>query len=189
MNTTHDNLEKTVMNKGWIKPILLLTSGSVIVALIVIYSGTINVAANYPDHAFTRWLLHTTMEQSVKAHASDITVPELNQPDKILNGFRHYREMCTGCHLAPGITSSEIRQGLMPQPPVLQKTVNNWSPAELFWIIKNGVRMTAMPAWGSTHNDEKIWEMVAFLKQLPAMTEEQYHTLDQKAGKDDGDDD
>ena len=61
--------------------------------------------------------------------------------------------MCVDCHLAPGMDSSEIRQGLLPKPPKLQEVVDEWKPAELFWIIKNGVKMTGMPAWGPTHSD------------------------------------
>jgi len=160
-----------------------------IVGVGVMYSGVINVAATYPHSSLTRFVLHTAMKQSVRYHAGNIQVPPLDQQDKILNGFRHYREMCTGCHLVPGVSSSEIRKGLMPKPPKLQETANTWTSAELFWIIKNGVRMTAMPAWGPSHNDEKIWQMVAFLKKFPDMTAAQYSEMDKQAGQDDGDDD
>ncbi len=171
------------------KVIAGLISGGLIIGLGVMYSGIINVGATYPHSSLTQWGLHTAMKRSVRFHASNIQVPPLNQQDRILNGFRHYREMCTGCHLSPGVSSSEIRKGLMPRPPELQKTVRTWTPAELFWIIKNGVRMTAMPAWGPSHNDEKIWEMVAFLEKLPAMTKAQYSEMDKQAGQDDGDED
>lgn len=171
------------------KIIAVLASAGLLIGLGLMYSGIINVAATYPHSALTQWGLHTAMKQSVRYHASDIQAPVLDQQDKILNGFRHYREMCTGCHLAPGVASSEIRKGLMPRPPKLQQTVSTWTPAELFWIVKNGVRMTAMPAWGASHNDVKIWEMVAFLKQLPDMTAAQYSELDKQAGPGGGDDD
>ncbi len=181
--------EKVRSTAKHIKIIAGLIAGGVIIGFGVMFSGVINVAATYPHSSLTQWGLHTAMKQSVKYHASNISAPPLNQQDQILNGFRHYREMCTSCHLAPGVSSSEIRQGLMPKPPKLQDTANRWSPAELFWIIKNGVRMTAMPAWGPSHNDKKIWEMVAFLQKLPDMTKAQYEEMDKKAGQDDGDDD
>ncbi len=184
-----ETTEKVSSKVKYIKVIAGLAVGGVILGFGVMYSGVINVAATYPHSSLTRWGLHTAMKQSVKYHASNIQVPPLNQQDRILNGFRHYREMCTSCHLAPGITSSEIRKGLMPKPPKLQETARAWSPAELFWIIKNGVRMTAMPAWGLSHNDEKIWEMVAFLQKFPDMTKAQYEEMDKQAGDDVGDDD
>jgi len=184
-----ERTEKISSKMQYPKVIAGLVIAGVIIGLGVMYSGVINVAATYPHSSLTRWGLHTAMKQSVKYHASNISVPSLNRQDQILNGFRHYREMCTGCHLVPGVSSSEIRKGLMPVPPKLQQTVKTWTPAELFWIIKNGVRMTAMPAWGPSHNDEKIWEMVAFLEKFPGMTKAQYDEMDKQAGQDVEDDD
>lgn len=155
----------------------------------VLYSGAINVGASDPHSVPVRWLLHTGMERSVRYHASGIKAPPLNRPGMVMGGFRHYREMCVGCHLAPGVESSEIRKGLMPKPPKLQQAVRHWTPAELFWIVKNGVRMTGMPAWGASHSDEKIWDIVAFLQKLPDMTPAQYGQMDRAAGKGDGDED
>ena len=53
---------------------------------------------------------------------------------------------------------------------------------ELFWVIKHGIKMTGMPAWGPTHSDDKIWAMVAFVKTLPDMTPAQYKAMQQQAG-------
>ena len=184
-----ESIEKISPKVKYTKIIVGLAIGAITIGGGVMYSGIINVASTYPHSSLTQWGLHTAMKQSVKYHANNIQVPVLNQQNQILNGFRHYREMCTGCHLTPSISSSEIRKGLMPKPPKLQETVTTWSPAELFWIIKNGVRMTAMPAWGPSHSDEKIWEMVAFLQKFPDMTKAQYEEMDKQAGEDVGDDD
>jgi mono/diheme cytochrome c family protein len=132
-------------------------------------------------------ILSTTMDNSVRAHAKGITVPPLGDAGMVREGFRHYREMCVDCHLAPGIDSSEISEGLLPGPPRLQEEVEEWTPEELFWITKNGVKMTGMPAWGPTHSDAQIWAIVAFLEKLPQMTAEQYREMDRTAGADAGD--
>lgn len=166
-----------------------LAVAAAVVGFGVMYSGIINVGASNPHAAPTQWLLHTAMQRSVAFHARDIKAPPLDKPETVMMGFRHYREMCVGCHLAPGIESSEIRKGLMPQPPKLQEAAKHWTPAQLFWIVKNGVKMTAMPAWGPTHSDEKIWSMVAFLQKLPEMTPAQYQAMDKQAGPDEGDED
>jgi mono/diheme cytochrome c family protein len=81
--------------------------------------------------------------------------------------------MCTGCHLGPGIEPSEMSKGLYPAAPQLARG-DDLSPAEQFWVIKHGVKLTAMPAWGKTHNDELIWDMVAFIRQMPKMSPAQY---------------
>ena len=148
----------------------------------LMYSGVINVAATNPHNALTAWVLGTASDRSIHYHARGIQVPALDSHEMILAGFRHYREMCVGCHLAPGIRTSEISQGLMPRPPKLQEAAGEWTPAELFWVIKNGIKMTGMPAWGPTHSDEKLWQIVAFVKQLPKMTPARYQALAAEAG-------
>jgi mono/diheme cytochrome c family protein len=78
---------------------------------------------------------------------------------------------------------SEIRAGLYPQPPNLsQQPVD---PREAFWVIKHGIKMSGMPAWGATHDDPTIWSMVAFLQKLPGMTPAQYKDMVAKAPPDD----
>jgi mono/diheme cytochrome c family protein len=165
-----------------IRGFFLLLAGVTAAGLVAVYSGLIDVGATNSHHPFTRWLLETTMERSVRVHARGIETPPLEDPGLVMDGFRHYREMCVGCHLAPGITSSEIRKGLMPEAPVLQDVVEEWTPAELFWIVKNGVKMSGMPAWGATHGNEEIWAMVAFLEKLPQMTAAHYLEMDKAAG-------
>src|SRR3546814_12835451 len=77
--------------------------------------------------------------------------------------------MCSSCHLAPGLEKSEISQGLYPRAPELFREPQR-SAKEQFWLIKHGVKLTAMPAWGKTHSDELIWDMVAFVRQMPKMS-------------------
>jgi mono/diheme cytochrome c family protein len=94
----------------------------------------------------------------------------------INTGFAHYKEMCVTCHGAPGVQPDETGKGLYPKPPDLAKSIKGWTPAQLFWITKNGIKMTGMPSFGKTHNDEKIWAIVAFIEKLPGMTKDQYST-------------
>ena len=47
----------------------------------------------------------------------------------------------------------------------------------VFWIVKHGIKASGMPSWGPTHDDQRIWAMVAFLQKLPQLTPEQYQIL------------
>jgi ketosteroid isomerase-like protein len=85
--------------------------------------------------------------------------------------------MCTGCHLAPGMKDTEMRTGLYPKPPNLSGKGAHRSAAQQFWIIKHGLKMTAMPAWGLTHEDERLWSMVAFLQKLPELSAAEYQEM------------
>jgi mono/diheme cytochrome c family protein len=120
-------------------------------------------------------------ERSIEVRASGVKVPPLGNPAMIAEGAEHYNAMCTGCHLAPGMRENVMRPGLNPKPPILASLPPE-EPAEQFWIIKHGLKMTAMPAWGETHSDEEIWNVVAFLQKLPEMSPTRYHGLVARAG-------
>ena len=97
----------------------------------------------------------------------------------ILKGAGQYAAMCASCHLAPGQATSELRQGLYPLPPDL--TTEKVDPRRAFWVIKHGVKMSAMPAWGTGHDDATLWSLVAFLQVLPGLTTQQYRDMVERA--------
>lgn len=147
--------------------------------LLFTYSGAYNISTNNHDSAVINWFLDTGMTRSVQHYAKRIKPPPLTDPVLVTAGFRHYREMCVSCHGAPGATAGEIAKGLWPDAPDLAKTVPDWTPAQLFWITKKGVKFTAMPAWGPTHDDRKIWSIVAFLEKLPHLSPTDYEQMEQ----------
>lgn len=138
------------------------------------YAGFYNIGADAPHSGFVYNALQELRERSVASRSRDIRPPaDLGNPKRIAAGAGLYSEMCTGCHLGPGVERSEMSQGLYPHAPELARGTD-LSPAQEFWVIKHGVKLTAMPAWGKTHSDELIWDMVAFLQQLPKMSPAQY---------------
>ena len=148
-----------------------------------IYSGVYDVGADAPHSKPVFRLLETLRERSIQVRSEHLAVPALNDPALILKGAGQYAAMCTGCHLAPGMAHSEIRPGLYPEPPDL--TRERVDPAQAFWVIKHGIKMSAMPAWGGSHDDATIWSMVAFLQKLPTLTPAQYRDIVAKAPPDD----
>ena len=148
-----------------------------------IYAGLYNIAADVPHTQPVYWLLETARDRSVGARARDIVVPNnLNDPNRISRGAGQYSEMCSGCHLAPGIKRTELSRGLYPRAPELRRKTN-LTAAEQFWIIKHGVKFTGMPAWGITHDDELLWDVVSFVQRLPELTPEQYESFVKNAPK------
>jgi mono/diheme cytochrome c family protein len=148
---------------------------------LLIITGAYNVAADAPHTSFVRALIGYARERSIRVRAGDVAVPRLDDPKMIADGASDYDAMCTGCHLAPGMAENEMRPGLNPKPPLLEHGRAGHA-AEQFWIIKHGVKMTAMPAWGFTHSDAEIWNMVAFLQKLPALSPAQYRALVAQSG-------
>jgi mono/diheme cytochrome c family protein len=139
-----------------------------------LYSGVYNIGADAPHTKPVFWLLDTFRDRSVEAHANGIAPPgDLADPARIATGGRLYAQLCTSCHLAPGAARSDLSRGLYPKAPQLAYGTD-LSPAEQFWIIKHGVKLSAMPSWGRTHKDDQIWDLVAFLKKMPDLDPDQY---------------
>ena len=160
---------------------------SIMVATVIVYAGLYNVAADVPHSGPIYWLLETVRERSIAVRAGDIVVPDdLTDPERIASGAGQYAEMCASCHLAPGIKRNEISRGLYPRAPELRRG-SRATPAEDFWVVKHGIKATGMPAWGVTHGDEILWDVVAFLRKLPDLTAEEYQSLVKSVPKTHGD--
>ena len=161
-----------------ILPTILIVLIIEAVALVIfIFSGAYNVSTSNHDNGFINWWLATGATRAVKHHASSITVPPLDDPALVQEGFMHYDNMCVECHGAPGKEPEEIAKGLWPTAPNLSRTAGDWTSAQLFWITKNGIKFSAMPGWGATHDDHKIWSMVAFVQKLPKMSAADYQQM------------
>jgi len=157
--------------------LLIAVLGAALGAGAAIYAGLYDVAATSPHWRATSWLLETARTRSIKAQAAWITAPPgLGDPANVILGVGHYAAHCAVCHGAPGVPRGDIAQGLYPPPPDLAKAASLYTPAELFWIIKHGIKMTGLPAW-SDHSDEEIWATVGFLEKLPGMNEQDYAGL------------
>ena len=149
-----------------------------------LYSGLYPMGADNKHFAVTYWALETLRERSIAREIRDIKVPSLDDPQLLLAGGRDYNDMCSGCHLQPSKTQSDLNMALYPQPPNLSLQPAkglygdaNARAARHFWYIKHGIKASGMPAWGMTHSDDRIWAMVAFIQKLPTLTPEQYQIL------------
>lgn len=167
------------------KTIILIISTIFIVLLveavflgIYVMRGSYNVSTSNHDGRFVNWWMDTASTRSIKHHAGDVKVPPLDNPARIQEGFKHYHEMCVECHGAPGKEAEEIAKGLWPQAPDYSMLASGWTPAQLFWITKNGIKFTAMPGWGATHSDDKIWDIVAFVQKVSNLSPADYHQME-----------
>lgn len=142
-----------------------------------IYSGMFNVAATTQDSSLVKWFLENTRTHSIRSRSEQINVPPLTNNVQLEAGSAAYHEMCSNCHGAPGKEPFLGASDMNPSPPDLTAIADKRTPKELFWVVKNGIRMTGMPAWGPSHDDEEIWSLVAFIKRLPKLTPDAYRGL------------
>ena len=156
---------------------------ALIVASGFVASGVYDIGADRPHWPLTEKLVGVLRDRSIARQSAGIAVPDLDDPARIRSGARRYAEMCAACHLTPGMRSTELREGLYPQPPDLARHGVH-DRAQAFWVIKHGIKMSAMPAWGRSHDDAAIWEMVAFVKRLPELDEVGFEGMAGRAGDD-----
>jgi mono/diheme cytochrome c family protein len=141
-------------------------------------SGVYNIGADDHHTKPVLALIERLRERSIEARSRTISVQYVADPARIAAGARHYASLCVGCHLAPGVTKSEIRPGLYPHPPNLaQEELRDGR--RTFWIVKHGIKMSAMPSWGKTLDDAAIWDVVSFVREMPEMTPEVYQQISQ----------
>lgn len=163
------------------RPILLLAAGAIGAGLLLImlwaWSGVYSIAASRGHWPIVEWFLTFVMRNSVKTHALGIVPPRLDGEDLILLGAGHFHSECASCHSAPGVPAGAGAQQMLPIPPDLGDVSAQWKDRELFWIIKNGIKYTGMPAWASPVRDDEVWAVVAFLKVLPRLSGSQYREL------------
>jgi mono/diheme cytochrome c family protein len=139
-------------------------------------SGVYNIGADDHHTAIVLALIGQLRDRSIAVRAADVALPDLAAAGRVAAGAHAYAVLCSSCHLAPGVAKSPLRPGLYPHPPNLAQQAPP-DTRRAFWIIKHGIKMSAMPAWGRTLEDGEIWDLVAFVREMPSMTPETYQQL------------
>jgi mono/diheme cytochrome c family protein len=137
-------------------------------------SGIYNVGASSPHTKFTEWITHETMIHSVRARAGAIDPPASFSAAQVRRGFCAYETHCVACHGASAVPREPWVSGMEPSPPYLLDATRHWTPRELFWITRNGIKMTGMPAWRDSMPDDRLWDVVGFLEAMPKMDSQTY---------------
>jgi mono/diheme cytochrome c family protein len=153
---------------------------SIICASLFVESGLYNIGADDHHTKFVFGIIMQLRNRSIEVRSRDIEVHEITDQRRLAAGAQRYSALCSGCHLAPGNPKSDIRTGMYPHPPSLaQQEVQE--PKRAFWIIKHGIKMSAMPSWAKVMDDDAIWEVVAFVRKLPDMSPAAYEELSRRS--------
>jgi mono/diheme cytochrome c family protein len=140
------------------------------------FGGFYSVATTAEEPGIVHWALVQVRMASIRRHATDAPPDTPESPGTLRAGARAFSERgCPSCHGGPGVEWAKFSEGLRPDPPDLKEVVKERTPAQLFWVIKNGINMTGMPGFGEMP-DPEIWSIVAFLKKLPSVSDEDFKT-------------
>lgn len=157
----------------FIRTVLILAVIVIGAAIAYAYSGHYDISVGSGHTPWTNWYLETLRHRAIESRAADIDVPDLRGAEMFEAGAIAYDESCAGCHGRPGREPSD---GFEPRPPAL--TRGQPDPAELFWVVRNGIKMSAMPSIGENRvPDEKVWQIAAFLQDASRLTEGEYREL------------
>ena len=147
----------------------------------VLKSGWYNIGATRQHWQPAYTLLEQGMHESVRHHAREVVVPEALAGGaaraQLVAGAGLYRQHCAQCHGAPGVAQEAIGKSMQPIPGPLVEAARRWHANELYWITRHGIKMSGMPAWGHQLDEEQLWAVVAFLRQLPTVSTQEYAQL------------
>lgn len=144
-------------------------------ALLFVKSGIYDVGAAKRHSQLTEWLTHETMIYSVRSHASSVVAPPYFTAAQVRAGFCQYEAHCVACHGAAAVAREQWVSGMEPSPPYLLDAPARFTPGQLFWIAKNGIKMTGMPAWGGSMSDAQIWAVVAWIDASTSLPPQTYN--------------
>lgn len=152
--------------------VLVLVAGALFVL-----SGLYNVSASREHLDVTTWLLDVVRRQSIRTWSLDVGQPPTESPGAARLGAAHYELGCAACHGAPGRPPSALQAAMLPSPPALDEVAREWSPRQLYWIVRNGQKYTGMPAWIAPDRADEVWPVVSFLARMPDLDAAAYREL------------
>ena len=161
---------------GWIAAYVVAGAFAGAVGIAILQFGAFDTTASMPHMAPIGWSAHQAFIAHTKHSAGRMSQVTIT-PGEVVAGFRQYEQDCVQCHGGPGVPRGDLASGLNPPPPYLLDAPRRWTPAQLYWILAQGVKMTAMPSWRATRTNVQVWDLVAFVEALPYLSPQDYANL------------
>jgi mono/diheme cytochrome c family protein len=150
---------------GFVTPFILLP----LVVLAYFALGIANSTSDVKPPAWESAVMKPSVRAAVKRSAASLSVPSAATEDSIIAGGKLYVRGCMGCHGEPGKPFAEDHSNYPPIPQ-LPHVGTQYSEPETYWIIKHGIRMTAMSAYGYAYTEDQLWSLAAFMHRIDKLT-------------------
>lgn len=134
------------------------------------------LSAKEPPLAAEVYLARTFRHLAVPSKYRDEKNPISLTPDILSKARAHFADHCASCHGNDGRGQTSMGRNLYPKAPDMAlRATQDMSDGEIFYTIKNGVRLTGMPGWGedTPEDDMASWHLVHFIRHLPKITPEE----------------
>lgn len=170
-------LVRFVVKHPWFTAVVLaVAAGSV--AVLVMVAGIVPIKASSGHWGITERILDFAKVQSVRTHSIGVEPPDLRDGALVIRGGAHYAIGCHACHGGPDAGVPAVMAAMTPPPPRLTAdSIRRWTDAQLFSIVKDGIKFTGMPAWPFPQRDDEVWAVVAFLRRMPTLDAREYRRL------------
>lgn len=134
------------------------------------------LSAREKPPAAEAWLARMFRHLAVPSKARDLRNPVALTPERLTRVRAHFADHCASCHGNDGRGQTTFGRNMYPPAPDMTLSpTQSMSDGEIFYTIKNGVRLTGMPAFGedTPEDDESSWELVHFIRHLPKIAQEE----------------
>lgn len=131
-------------------------------------------------HQHPGWLyggLAVVRDTVVSLNARHVELPEGLKPTIDPQTAALYQTNCGACHGGPGIAPASFALGMMPVPPPMTSVGRERPAEEIFWFIRNGLKMSGMPAWEGRLTQQEMLRLTSFVTALPSLSPVQYQAL------------
>jgi mono/diheme cytochrome c family protein len=146
---------------------------AVVAGAVYFFGGYYSVAATEEHFDLVSWTLRSTRQASIEKRSAGAPPVSLEDAEVVQAGARAYAARgCVLCHGAPGLGWEKFSEGMRPYPPNLNEVVKVREPGQLFWVVRNGIKMTGMPGFALIGADDtEIWSIVAFVRKMATVSE------------------
>jgi mono/diheme cytochrome c family protein len=137
-------------------------------------------SASQQPTASERWVAQRALSAALPRDAVNRPNPIPSTPEVLSEARAHWADHCALCHANDGSGNTTIGMNTYPPAPDMRlPATQSKTDGELFYIIQNGIRLSAMPAWGSSgHTEEDSWKLVDFIRHLPQVTLEEKKAME-----------
>jgi mono/diheme cytochrome c family protein len=158
------------------------------IGLLLLFIGALGLGAYMMHHMMERGFstrtepilmekaLATTIRgRAIPSRCKTMKNPVAATPEVIHEGMAHWADHCAACHANNGSGDTMYGKTMYPRPPDMrQKDTQEMSDGELYYTIKNGIRLSGMPAFGDPGDDDlDSWKLVAFIRHLPTLSDQE----------------
>ncbi|MEO8129510.1 MAG: c-type cytochrome [Bryobacteraceae bacterium] len=133
-------------------------------------------SASEQPSSVERWLARSARSAALPSGARALRNPVPNNPEALAEARAHWADHCAACHANDGSGDTLLGKRTYPAAPDMRlPATQQMSDGELFYVIQNGIRLSAMPTWsgGSDHDAQDSWKLVHFIRYLPQLTVEE----------------